>query len=157
VPSVAIAALLPAPAATWANPAPTRVSRYRLANVPSPSWPRSFAPQVQSVPSAFRAAVWRYVAEIWAKPPSPTTTGRVRRTSVPSHSWPAWFEPHTSSVPSERSTTVCPTPAATSTTPSGSTWAGVGRGVKVMVPSPSWPDAFEPQIHNDPSVFTAAA
>lgn len=75
------------PAATVANPSPTRTGLGRTLAVPSPSIPHLFPPQASSVPSGFTARTWQLPALAEAKP-VPTRTGLVAVAGVAAPIWP---------------------------------------------------------------------
>ena len=57
--------------------------------VPSPNWPAPLAPQVQTVPSSFRAREWLHPAAMVLRPVSELTgTGTLLLAVVPFPSWP---------------------------------------------------------------------
>ena len=75
--------------------------------VPSPSWPWSFFPQVQTVLSLFSATAPYGPAAIAVTPVSPETwTGVSLLRVVPLPSWPLSFLPQAQTVPSLLSATV---------------------------------------------------
>ena len=60
-----------------------------MVTVPSPTWPRAFWPQPQTLPSDFRATLWKFPAATDITPLNPATgAGAVRLLLVPSPTWP---------------------------------------------------------------------
>src|SRR5262249_43581585 len=88
---------------------------------PSPSWPVSFNPQHQTVPSLLRTQVCQPPAETSTTlaPSAVTWTGKGLSTLVPSPSWPKSFAPQHQSVPPSRRAHVRANPADTSATQPG--------------------------------------
>src|SRR6185369_5104451 len=82
-------------------------------------------------------------------------TGLREPVAVPSPSWPHSLAPQHFTVPSSRSAQLwCHHPAVTPTAPViPPTGTGVRR--RVVVPSPSCPNAFAPQQRTEPSARTA--
>jgi hypothetical protein len=75
--------------------------------VPSPSRPLSFDPHAQTVPSDFRATVWKSPAATAETAESPATCAGMERLVVaPSPSCPLAFDPHAQTVPSDFSAIV---------------------------------------------------
>ena len=99
----------------------------------------SFTPHAQTVPSLFRARLWKPPLTIATTPVSPLTGTGVRRCAVlPSPSWPTTFDPYAQTVPSLFRARLWKLPLTIATTPvSPLTWTGAKRFV--VLPSPSWP------------------
>src|ERR1700738_3821622 len=87
-------------------------------SVPSPSWPRPLQPQVQTVPSDFRAAVWQSPADTSTNwPTSPLTwmgTSLLANVLLPNS--PVSFAPQVQTVPSDLTATAWNQPAETCAT-----------------------------------------
>src|SRR5947209_7930476 len=127
--------------------------------VPSPSWRKELAPQHLAPPALVSAQVLLAPAAMAETPlASPeTSTGVERLVSVPSPSWPQPLSPQHLPPPALVSAQLCKPEElmAMAVMPLSSPTTSTGVERLIVVPSPSWPQAFHPQHLTPPALVSA--
>src|ERR1700674_4944661 len=133
--------------------------------VPLPSWPTLLEPQARTWPVEVSARLCcppPAMALTLAPAGRLTWTGVERQEQVPEvvvplPSWPALLEPQATTWPVEVSARLWPPPPAIALRLSakGGWVTRTGVLLSVVLPSPSWPEALEPQARTRPAEVNA--